>query len=1131
MSAGGRGQDRGQGPGQGRDGGPEPEHGQPRAPRRGPAAGSAPGHLLDRVPGALAMFFVALGVYCAAIALVSPLRRLLTPVTRFLDTVVVPLSANLAYAVFLLLLAAAVAARKKAAWWLVIVCLGLLLLSDLLLLLTLADQEWLPNLVLCAVAVAVLLLARRHFYAETRHGAVRRALLVLVLGLGAGVLAGWGLVSAFPGTLAGGQRLPWAANRVFGGLVSSGAFDGTPPHPLSFLLGLFGAVALLAAAATLFRSQRIESALHGDEEPRIRALLAAYGAQDSLGYFATRRDKAVVFSPGGRAAVTYRVETGVALASGDPVGDRAAWAPAIEAWLALARRYAWAPAVMGASEEGATAYARAGLGAIRLGDEAILLPDRFDLAEPAMRGVRQAVGRVRRTGATVRIRRHSALTPSETARLVDLADAWRDTESERGFSMALDRLGDPADGDCLLVEARDAGGTPIALLSFVPWGADGVSLDLMRRDRDAPNGVMEFMVAEVCDRARSLGLRRISLNFAVFRAAFEEGARIGAGPVLRLWRRLLLFLSRWWQLEALYRSNVKYRPRWFPRFLCYGDAGSLARIALASGIAEGFVTVPGLGTTPGRWRRRPRGVTGPATTTGLPTIEALRLPGTGTAPPVRQRRTPEQVRVRHLKLERLRAAGVDPYPVGVAPPTAALAEIRAAHPAPPAGSRTGERATVAGRVMALRDFGGVVFAVLRDWSGDLQLALTRDTAGAGSLRRFTADIDLGDQLTATGEIGASDRGELSLFVTDWRLTGACLRPLPDKRRGLTDPEARVRHRSLDLIVRPEAREVLRVRSAAVQAVRQGLLDRGYLEVETPILQRVHGGANARPFTTHSHAYDLDLTLRIAPELYLKRLCVGGLEKVFELGRTFRNEGVSYRHNPEFTMVEAYQAYADYDVMLDLTRELIQGAATAAHGAPVARGTRPDGRPTALDLSGRWPVRTVYGALSEALGEEIGAGTGEAALRRLCDRSGVPHTPDDTRGEVVLEMYERLVEARTREPVFYKDFPTDVSPLTRPHRADPRLAERWDLVAYGTELGTAYSELTDPGEQRRRLTEQSLRAAGGDPEAMELDEDFLEALEHAMPPTGGLGLGIDRLVMFLTGLTIRETLPFPLVRRG
>ena len=292
-----------------------------------------------------------------------------------------------------------------------------------------------------------------------------------------------------------------------------------------------------------------------------------------------------------------------------------------------------------------------------------------------------------------------------------------------------------------------------------------------------------------------------------------------------------------------------------------------------------------------------------------------------------------------------------------------------------------------------------------------------------------------------------------------------------------------------------------------------------------MLQQIHGGANARPFTTHINAYDLDLHLRIAPELYLKRLCVGGLERVFELGRTFRNEGVSHKHNPEFTMLEAYQAYADYGVMLDLTRELVQGAATAAFGAPVARR---DG--TEHDISGHWPVRTVHDAISDALGERIDADTGLAVLHRHCDRAGVPYTADDGRGDVVLEMYERLVEERTALPTFYKDFPTDVSPLTRQHRADPRLAERWDLVAFGTELGTAYSELTDPVEQRRRLTAQSLRAAGGDPEAMELDEDFLDALEYAMPPTGGLGIGVDRLVMFLTGLTIRETLPFPLVRR-
>jgi lysyl-tRNA synthetase class 2 len=276
---------------------------------------------------------------------------------------------------------------------------------------------------------------------------------------------------------------------------------------------------------------------------------------------------------------------------------------------------------------------------------------------------------------------------------------------------------------------------------------------------------------------------------------------------------------------------------------------------------------------------------------------------------------------------------------------------------------------------------------------------------------------------------------------------------------------------------------------SVSAVkRRGLLDRGYLEVETPMLQQIHGGANVRPFTTHINAFDLDLHLRIAPEPYLERLGVGGLEKVFEMGRTFRNEGVSHKHNPEFTMLEAYQAFADYDVMLDLVRALIQGAATAAFGRPVAHK---DG--TEYDISGPWPVKTVY-------------------------------------GDIVLEMYERLVEERTALPTFYKDFPTDVSPLTRQPRTDPRLAERWDLVAFGTEPGTAYSELTDPVEQRRRLTEQSLLAAGGDPEAMELDEDFLDALAYAMPPTGGLGIGVDRLVMFLTGLTIRETLPFPLVRR-
>ncbi|MFJ8791848.1 bifunctional lysylphosphatidylglycerol synthetase/lysine--tRNA ligase LysX [Streptomyces sp. NPDC102462] len=1087
---------------------PEAAQGKDATGPTPPPAGRFPG----RVPEGYAAFFGALALLCALLAVSAPLRVLLRPLVRALDLLIVPVSANLAYAVFLFLLAAATAARKRVAWWLVVVYLGLVVLTDVLGLAVGLYAESVPSLVVCGLALTVLVVARGEFYAASRRGAVWRALGVLLAGLAVAILLGWGLVALFPGTLPPGQHLAWAAARVCGGLVSSTAFDGRPPRPVTFLLGLFGALALLNAAAALFRSQRLEAALHGDEEARIRTLLRAYGEDDSLGYFATRRDKAVVFSPSGKAAVTYRVEAGVCLASGDPVGDREAWPHAIAAWLGTARRHAWVPAVMGASESGATAYTRAGLGALQLGDEAILHVPGFDLDGRDMRVTRQAVHRVRRTGATCRIRRHSALTVAEMAKIVDRADAWRDTETERGFSMALDRLGDPADGDCLLVEAHGADGRLLALLSFVPWGTDGVSLDLMRRDRAAPNGVMEFMVAGLCAAAPRLGVRRISLNFAVFRSVFEEGARIGAGPVLRLWRRMLLFFSRWWQLEALYRSNAKYRPEWYPRFLCYGEAASLARIGLASGIAEGFVAVPSLHklwgkTRPAAERPAPGGAPPhppPGTGTGTGAAAGHAGPDAG---------LPEQVRVRHRTLDRLYAAGTDPYPVGVPPPTRALADVR-----------DGEEVTVAGRIMLVRDFGGIVFVVLRDWSGDHQLALTRSGTGP-ALHRFTADTDIGDHITATGHTGTSDTGEPTVFVTSWRLTGKCLRPLPDKRRGLTDPEARVRMRHLDLVTSPDARRVIRIRAAVVQALRQGLADRGFVEVETPMLQQIHGGADARPFTTHSNAYDLALTLRIAPELYLKRLCVGGLEKVFELGRCFRNEGVSHKHNPEFTMLEAYQAFADYDMMLDLTRELVEGAATAAFGRAVVRRQGEE-----HDISGPWPVRTVYGAISQALGEQVDAGTPLPVLHRLCDRAGVPYTAATGPAAIVLEMYERLVEEPTRLPTFYKDFPVDVSPLTRRHRTDPRLAERWDLVAFGTELGTAYSELTDPVEQRRRLTAQSLRAAGGDAEAMELDEDFLDALEYAMPPTGGLGLGVDRIVMFLTGLTIRETLPFPLVRR-
>jgi lysyl-tRNA synthetase class 2 len=415
---------------------------------------------------------------------------------------------------------------------------------------------------------------------------------------------------------------------------------------------------------------------------------------------------------------------------------------------------------------------------------------------------------------------------------------------------------------------------------------------------------------------------------------------------------------------------------------------------------------------------------------------------------------------------------------------------------------------------------------VRDFSGELQLMLD---AAELDLTGWRNGVDLGDHVGVSGQVVTSKRGELSVLVSDWTVTAKCLHPLPDKRKGLTHPETRVRQRYLELAVNPDSAQFLRMRSTVVRAMRERLHHSDFLEVETPMLQTVHGGANARPFVTHINAYDMRMYLRIAPELYLKRLCVAGVERVFELNRNFRNEGVDATHNPEFTMLEAYQAYADYDTMRKLTRELVQYAAEAAYGAQVVRRPGPDGKVVEHDISGDWPVIPVHEAVSAALGEQIDAGTPVEVLRRLCDKAGIQVTEEAGAGDLVLKVYEHLVEPSTVAPTFYTDYPTEVSPLTRQHRVDPRLAERWDLIAFGSEVGTAYTELTDPIEQRRRLEAQSLRAASGDVEAMELDEDFLLALEHGMPPTGGLGIGIDRLLMMLTGASIRQTVLFPFVR--
>jgi lysyl-tRNA synthetase class 2 len=779
---------------------------------------------------------------------------------------------------------------------------------------------------------------------------------------------------------------------------------------------------------------------------------------------------------------------------------------------------------MGASATGAEAFRAAGLNALQLGDEAIVHPDLFRLSGPSMRAVRQAVTRARRAGLTVRIRRHRDIPVEEMNSVIKRADEWRDTESERGFSMALGRLGDNADGDCLLVEAVRGETEVVAMLSLVPWGSTGASLDLMRRSPQSPNGTIEFMVSELSMQAEHIGVNRISLNFAMFRSAFEEGARLGAGPIARLWRGLLIFFSRWWQLETLYRSNMKYQPEWVPRFACYEDARLIPRVGVASVIAEGFLVLP--------FSRRSDPHTGQYPAVPETVMASGILHHDGTAPDLSRladesvpeytpvARVPDQVRVRMAKLAALRSRGVDPYPVGQSPSHTIARAI---------DESDDVVVTVAGRVLRMRDYGGVLFADLRDWSGDVQLLLSNSDLDSGSTSDFTTALDLGDLIEVTGTMGYSKNGTRSLIAGSWRLIGKCLHPLPDKWKGLADPEARVRTRYVDLAVNREARQLVTARSQVLHAIRETLVGKGFIEVETPILQQIHGGANARPFHTHINAYDLDLYLRIAPELYLKRLCVGGVERVFELGRAFRNEGVDFSHNPEFTLLEAYQAHADYMTWADGCRELIQNAAVAANGEQVVMRQCEGGVLQPVDISGAWQVKSVHDAVSDALGEQIDERTDLATLRRHCDRTKIPYVTHWDAGAIVLELYERLVEESTEAPTFYKDFPTSVSPLTRPHRSRPGLAERWDLVAWGVELGTAYSELTDPVEQRRRLQEQSLLAAGGDPEAMEIDEDFLRAMEYAMPPTGGLGMGVDRVVMMITGRSIRETLPFPLAK--
>lgn len=489
----------------------------------------------------------------------------------------------------------------------------------------------------------------------------------------------------------------------------------------------------------------------------------------------------------------------------------------------------------------------------------------------------------------------------------------------------------------------------------------------------------------------------------------------------------------------------------------------------------------------------------------------------------------EQKAVRLAKRERLLAERTDAaggaYPVSV-PVSTTIPALRERFASLEAGEETGETASVAGRIVFSRNTGKLCFAALQSGDGSrIQAMVSLAEVGEESLQAWKELVDLGDHVSVTGQVISSRRGELSIMVTEWAIAAKALLPLPNLHSELSE-ESRVRSRFLDLIVRDTARETVVARAKVNASLRRTFEAHGFLEVETPMLQVQHGGAAARPFVTHSNAFDTELYLRIAPELFLKRAVVGGIDRVFEINRNFRNEGADSTHSPEFAMLEAYQSYSDYNGIADLTQELIQNAAIAVAGSTTV--TWSDG--TEYDLGGQWDRISMYESLSDAAGRRVTPETSFAELQALAAEAGV-EVPEKiaTHGKLVEELWEHFVKGGLERPTFVMDFPLDTSPLVREHRSIPGVVEKWDLYVRGFELATGYSELVDPVIQRERFVEQAKLAARGDDEAMRVDEEFLRALEHGMPPTGGMGMGIDRLLMAITGLGIRETILFPLVK--
>jgi lysyl-tRNA synthetase, class II len=1114
--------------------------------RQAGAAAAAPALSVDR--GArIAQLASTLAFLAGLVNLISaamPAERSRLRAVRFLAPQILSDGAVVAVAalgVALLLIAGGLRRRNRVAWVAVVVALAASAFFHLVKGLDLVE-------VVVQATLAGWLLGQGHYFTgrlgpRERHRVVGPAVGVLVATTLYGLLGIWSNEPGLIGRVGLGSVLRDVAEMAVGlgsDLPLRGRFaDVFPPS----VAALFWVGVLLVLLRALAPRRRVA----GDPGPNPAELA---DSEDSLAYFATRDDR--LAARDGAGLVSYGVAGAVALAAGNPIGPAASWPGAIRAFGERAAAQGRVPAVIGCSADAVEAYEQAGLHRIYLGDEAVLDLTSFDIEAKARQHARRGWHRGHRDGLRAEVRHSGDLDAGTTAELVALSDRWRAGASERGFSMSLGRLFDPRDRDSVVVIARDSGGKLIGFLNLVPWDRDGASLDVMRRDKSAPSVINEFLIVEAARQLPSLGIVRLSLNFAFLRALITAADLSGASMWARLQAAFLRRMSRWFQTESLYLFNQKFGPDWVPRYCAIQSMEDLPRVALAMGRAEGFVDSP----LRLPWRRTPTGtpfagtageggpapatapdgvvvtagavgtVAGPVGTTARPAAAVTRAPGAVPArAPVRETRAaPSRVeRARRAKLAELRDAAVDPYPVGFTR-TATLAEVAERWGHLTAGQETADEVRVAGRIMLRHAVGGLTFWTVRQGVDQLQVMLAQDVLG-GDAYQQALRLDPGDWVGVGGVVVRTRRGELSVKADDVQLLTKSLRPLPDKWRGLTDVETRSRQRELDLTMNPATHRTFRLRSAVLDSLRRSMTARHYVEVETPILQVQPGGATARPFITHHNAYDIDLYARVASELYLKRLLVGGMDRVFDLGPMFRNEGVDTRHNPEFTMLESNEAFADYRDMMRLCQDLFREAAGAVGPLTVTYQGTP------IDLGTEWRQVTMLQAVADHLGvPDLAYDWPVGKVRELCDRAHVGWHPDWGTGKLVDELYDELVEATIVQPTFITNHPKEISPLAHPHRDDPSVTERFELVIAGREYANAYSELTDPVDQRTRMEAQALAKAGGDEEAMVVDEPYLRALELGLPPNAGLGIGVDRLVMLLGDLaSIREAIFFPQLR--